>query len=128
MKKIFFAFFAIVIIMASGCKGFLDENPKSSFIGVEAYSNPKLIYINCVASLYVPSTIPNLTDYDQLLYYFDNAAADLVITPGRRNGWVDGGPHQQIFQHDIDQTFGKLAQAWNTLYTYIALCNRSSIR
>ena len=125
MKKIFFAFFAIVIIMASGCKGFLDENPKSSFIGVEAYSNPKLIYINCVASLYVPSTIPNLTDYDQLLYYFDNAAADLVITPGRRNGWVDGGPHQQIFQHDIDQTFGKLAQAWNTLYTYIALCNRS---
>ena len=81
MKKIFFAFFAIVIIMASGCKGFLDENPKSSFIGVEAYSNPKLIYINCVASLYVPSTIPNLTDYDQLLYYFDNAAADLVITP-----------------------------------------------
>lgn len=125
MKKLYFALFAIVMMIASGCEGFLDENPKSSFIGVEAYSNPKLVYINCVASLYVPSKIPNLSDYDQILYYFDNAAGDMVITPGRRNGWVDGGPHQQIFQHDIDQTFGKLATAWNALYTYIALCNRS---
>lgn len=125
MKKLYFALLAIVVMMASGCEGFLDENPKSSFIGVEAYSNPKLVYINCVASLYVPATIPNLSEFDQILYYFDNCAADLVITPGRRNGWVDGGPHQQIFQHDIDQTFGKLATAWNALYTYIALCNRS---
>jgi len=125
MKKSIIAIFAFVIMIASGCEGFLDENPKSAFIGVEAYSNPKLVYINCVASLYVPSTIPNLSDYDQVLYYFDNAAADMVITPGRRNGWVDGGPHQQMFQHDIDQTFSKLATAWNSAYTYIALCNRS---
>ena len=111
--------------MASGVKVSLMKTRRVRLSVLRLYSNPKLIYINCVASLYVPSTIPNLTDYDQLLYYFDNAAADLVITPGRRNGWVDGGPHQQIFQHDIDQTFGKLAQAWNTLYTYIALCNRS---
>ena len=125
MKKIYFALFAIIVMMASGCEGFLDENPKSAFIGVEAYSNPKLVYINCVASLYVPNTIPNLSEFDQVLYYFDNCAADMVITPGRRNGWVDGGPHQQIFQHDIDETFGKLATAWNACYTYIALCNRS---
>jgi len=125
MKKIYFALFAIVVMMASGCEGFLDENPKSSFIGVEAYANPKLVYINCVASLYVPRTIPNLSEFDQVLYYFDNCAGDMVITPGRRNGWVDGGPHQQIFQHDIDQTFSKLADAWNSCYTYIALCNRS---
>ena len=125
MKKIYFALFAIVVMLASGCEGFLDENPKSSFIGVEAYANPKLVYINCVASLYVPRAIPNLSEFDQVLYYFDNCAADMVITPGRRNGWVDGGPHQQIFQHAIDQTFSKLADAWNSVYTYIALCNRS---
>lgn len=125
MKKLYFALFAIVVMLASGCEGFLDENPKSSFIGVEAYANPKLVYINCVASLYVPRAIPNLSEFDQVLYYFDNCAGDMVITPGRRNGWVDGGPHQQIFQHAIDQTFSKLADAWNSVYTYIALCNRS---
>ena len=76
-------------MIASGCEGFLDENPKSAFIGVEAYSNPKLVYINCVASLYVPRTIPNLSEFDQVLYYFDNCGGDMVITPGRRNGWVD---------------------------------------
>ena len=81
MKKIYFALFAIIVMMASGCEGFLDENPKSAFIGVEAYSNPKLVYINCVASLYVPATIPNLSEFDQVLYYFDNCAADMVITP-----------------------------------------------
>ncbi|MCF0178510.1 MAG: RagB/SusD family nutrient uptake outer membrane protein, partial [Bacteroidales bacterium] len=125
MKKIFLALFAVIVMIASGCSGFLDENPKSAFVGVEAYSNPKLVYINCVASLYVPRTMPNLSEFDQVLYYFDNCASDLVITPGRRNGWVDGGPHQQVFQHDFDQTFSKLADAWNALYTYIALCNRS---
>jgi hypothetical protein len=129
MKKIFYVSILFVAILASGCTDFLEETAYSKFSKEEAYSNPTLVYVNTVASVYTAMGLQGCA-YDAdfsagAIQYLSEFSSDLNIIQGRRSDWVDGGQHQQIFIHTWTASHSSFDAAWTYIYQIIGLCNAS---
>ena len=51
-------------------------------------------------------------------------SSDQSVIPGRPNGWVDGGIHRQVFEHQWSTEHEVINNCWNHMYAGINNCNR----
>jgi hypothetical protein len=51
-------------------------------------------------------------------------SSDQSVIPGRPNGWVDGGIHRLVFEHQWSSEHEVVNNCWNHLYEGINNCNR----
>ncbi|MDR0745103.1 MAG: RagB/SusD family nutrient uptake outer membrane protein [Mediterranea sp.] len=51
-------------------------------------------------------------------------SSDQSVIPGRPNGWVDGGVHRLVFEHQWSTDHDVVNNCWNHLYAGINNCNR----
>lgn len=51
-------------------------------------------------------------------------SSDQSVIPGRPNGWVDGGVHRLVFEHQWSTTHEVVNNCWDHLYAGINNCNR----
>ena len=129
MKKTLLSSIILAGLIFSSCSNFLEETAYSSFDKEEAYSNPTLVYLNAVASVYTSMGLQGVMwDADFSgggINYLSEYSADLGIVQGRRSDWVDGGVHQQIFLHSWTPSHNLFLDSWNYQYQVIGLCNAS---
>lgn len=123
MKQYIIGSMLLSSILLAGCS--LDETPRSKFSEEEAFSTPKLVYVNTVANVY--SSIGNgLYGSDGgSVHTFQEFSSDASMIPGRQGDWVDGGAWQNIFLHNFESSVSKYNDVWNNLYRVIGLANSS---
>ena len=123
MKQYIIGSMLLSSILLASCS--LEETPRSKFSEQEAFSTPKLTYVNTVANVY--SSIGNgLYGSDGgSVHTFQEFSSDASIIPGRQGDWVDGGAWQNIFLHNFESSVSKYNDVWNNLYRVIGLCNSS---
>ena len=123
MKQYFIGSMLLSSILLASCS--LDETPRSKFSEEEAFSTPKLVYVNTVANVY--SSIGNgLYGSDGgSVHTFQEFSSDASMIPGRQGDWVDGGAWQNIFLHNFESSVSKYNDVWNNLYRVIGLANSS---
>lgn len=123
MKQYIIGSMLLSSILLASCS--LDENPRSKFSEEEAFSTPKLVYVNTVANVY--SSIGNgLYGSDGgSVHTFQEFSSDASMIPGRQGDWVDGGAWQNIFLHNFESSVSKYNDVWNNLYRVIGLANSS---
>ena len=123
MKQYIIGSMLLSSILLASCS--LDENPRSKFSEAEAFSTPKLVYVNTVANVY--SSIGNgLYGSDGgSVHTFQEFSSDASMIPGRQGDWVDGGAWQNIFLHNFESSVSKYNDVWNNLYRVIGLANSS---
>lgn len=51
-------------------------------------------------------------------------SSDQSVIPGRPNGWVDGGIHRLVFEHQWSTDHDVVNNCWNHLYAGVNNCNR----
>ncbi|MDR1415601.1 MAG: RagB/SusD family nutrient uptake outer membrane protein [Odoribacteraceae bacterium] len=51
-------------------------------------------------------------------------SSDQSVIPGRPNGWVDGGVHRVIFEHQWSTEHEVINNCWDHLYAGVNNCNR----
>ena len=51
-------------------------------------------------------------------------SSDQSVIPGRPNGWVDGGVHRQVFEHQWSTEHEVINNCWDHMYAGINNCNR----
>lgn len=123
MKQYIIGSMLLSSILLASCS--LDETPRSKFSEEEAFSTPKLVYVNTVANVY--SSIGNgLYGSDGgSVHTFQEFSSDASMIPGRQGEWVDGGAWQNIFLHNFESSVSKYNDVWNNLYRVIGLANSS---
>lgn len=123
MKQYIIGSMLLSSILLASCS--LDETPRSKFSEEEAFSTPKLVYVNTVANVY--SSIGNgLYGSDGgSVHDFQEFSSDASMIPGRQGDWVDGGAWQNIFLHNFESSVSKYNDVWNNLYRVIGLANSS---
>lgn len=123
MKQYIIGSMLLSSVLLAGCS--LDETPRSKFSEEEAFSTPKLVYVNTVANVY--SSIGNgLYGSDGgSVHTFQEFSSDASMIPGRQGDWVDGGAWQNIFLHNFESSVSKYNDVWNNLYRVIGLANSS---
>lgn len=123
MKQYIIGSMLLSSILLASCS--LDETPRSKFSEEEAFSTPKLVYVNTVANVY--SSIGNgLYGSDGgSVHTFQEFSSDASMIPGRQGDWVDGGIWQNIFLHNFESSVSKYNDVWNNLYRVIGLANSS---
>lgn len=123
MKQYIIGSMLLSLILLASCS--LDETPRSKFSEEEAFSTPKLVYVNTVANVY--SSIGNgLYGSDGgSVHTFQEFSSDASMIPGRQGDWVDGGAWQNIFLHNFESSVSKYNDVWNNLYRVIGLANSS---
>lgn len=123
MKQYIIGSMLLSSILLASCS--LDETPRSKFPEEEAFSTPKLVYVNTVANVY--SSIGNgLYGSDGgSVHTFQEFSSDASMIPGRQGDWVDGGAWQNIFLHNFESSVSKYNDVWNNLYRVIGLANSS---
>lgn len=123
MKQYIIGSMLLSSILLASCS--LDETPRSKFSEEEAFSTPKLVYVNTVANVY--SSIGNgLYGSDGgSVHTFQEFSSDASMIPGRQGDWVDGGVWQNIFLHNFESSVSKYNDVWNNLYRVIGLANSS---
>ena len=123
MKQYIIGSMLLSSILLASCS--LDETPRSKFSEEEAFSTPKLVYVNTVANVY--SSIGNgLYGGDGgSVHTFQEFSSDASMIPGRQGDWVDGGAWQNIFLHNFESSVSKYNDVWNNLYRVIGLANSS---
>lgn len=123
MKQYIIGSMLLSSILLASCS--LDETPRSKFSEEEAFSTPKLVYVNTVANVY--SSIGNgLYGSDGgSVHTFQEFSSDASMIPGRQGDWVDGGAWQNIFLHNFESSVSKYNDVWNNLYRVIGLANTS---
>lgn len=123
MKQYIIGSILLSSILLASCS--LDETPRSKFSEEEAFSTPKLVYVNTVANVY--SSIGNgLYGSDGgSVHTFQEFSSDASMIPGRQGDWVDGGAWQNIFLHNFESSVSKYNDVWNNLYRVIGLANSS---
>lgn len=123
MKQYIIGSMLLSSILLASCS--LDETPRSKFSEEEAFSTPKLVYVNTVANVY--SSIGNgLYGSDGgSVHTFQEFSSDASMIPGRQGDWLDGGVWQNIFLHNFESSVSKYNDVWNNLYRVIGLANSS---
>ena len=123
MKQYIIGSMLLSSILLASCS--LAETPRSKFSEEEAFSTPKLVYVNTVANVY--SSIGNgLYGSDGgSVHTFQEFSSDASMIPGRQGDWVDGGAWQNIFLHNFESSVSKYNDVWNNLYRVIGLANSS---
>lgn len=123
MKQYIIGSMLLSSILLASCS--LDETPRSKFSEEEAFSTPKLVYVNTVVNVY--SSIGNgLYGSDGgSVHTFQEFSSDASMIPGRQGDWVDGGAWQNIFLHNFESSVSKYNDVWNNLYRVIGLANSS---
>lgn len=123
MKQYIIGSMLLSSILLASCS--LDETPRSKFSEEEAFSTPKLVYVNTVANVY--SSIGNgLYGSDGgSVHTFQEFSSDASMIPGRQGDWVDGGAWQNIFLHNFESSVSRYNDVWNNLYRVIGLANSS---
>ena len=123
MKQYIIGSMLLSSILLASCS--LDETSRSKFSEEEAFSTPKLVYVNTVANVY--SSIGNgLYGSDGgSVHTFQEFSSDASMIPGRQGDWVDGGAWQNIFLHNFESSVSKYNDVWNNLYRVIGLANSS---
>ena len=123
MKQYIIGSMLLSSILLASCS--LEETPRSKFSEEEAFSTPKLVYVNTVANVY--SSIGNgLYGSDGgSVHTFQEFSSDASMIPGRQGDWLDGGAWQHIFLHNFDSSVSKYNDVWNNLYRVIGLANSS---
>lgn len=123
MKQYIIGSMLLSSILLASCS--LDETPRSKFSEEEAFSTPKLVYVNTVANVY--SSIGNgLYGSDGgSVHTFQEFSSDASMIPGRQGDWVDGGTWQNIFLHNFESSVSTYNDVWNNLYRVIGLANSS---
>ena len=123
MKQYIIGSMLLSSILLASCS--LDETPRSKFSEEEAFSTPKLVYVNTVANVY--SSIGNgvYGSDGGSVHTFQEFSSDASMIPGRQGDWVDGGAWQNIFLHNFESSVSKYNDVWNNLYRVIGLANSS---
>ena len=126
MKQYIIGSMLLSSILLASCS--LEETPRSKFSEEEAFSTPKLVYVNTVANVY--SSIGNgLYGSDGgSVHTFQEFSSDASMIPGRQGDWLDGGAWQNIFLHNFESSVSKYNDVWNNLYRVIGLANSSIAR
>ena len=123
MKQYIIGSMLLSSILLASCS--LEETPRSKFSEQEAFSTPKLVYVNTVANVY--SSIGNglYGSDDGSEHTFQEFSSDASINPGRKGDWLEGGAWQNIFLHNFESSVSKYNDVWNNLYRVIGLANSS---
>ena len=113
----------------SSCENFLEENPKDQITQEQAYSNPTLLYLNTVASLYTQvggsGGSQGLMGCDRGIYDLNTFTTDEAMLPRRGGDWYDGGLWQGLFKHEWGTRNDLLKGSWDYLYRVVAQSNAS---
>ena len=107
----------------------LDEHPRDQIAEEEAYTTPKTLYMNTVATLY--NYIGGNADGQGLqgtcrgIYDLQTFGSDEAMLPTRGGDWFDGGIWEDMYMHSWDDGLELPKNAWLYLYKVITLCNHS---
>lgn len=115
--KLFISALAIFSVMS--CTD-LSENPYDQLTKEDLTSDPETL-----KALVAPA----YTNLTEVLYgwqgYFDlqEESADVIVTPPRPNGWVDGGTYRALHMHSWNSLQGQPSGLWNRAYSGIGTIN-----
>lgn len=96
------------------------------------------VYHDIMAEEFTPTaedaiaiTGPAYTNLREVLFfwhgYFDTQeeCSDIIVTPERPNGWVDGGVYRAMHEHTWNSEQSHTSRLWTRCYTGINHCNRA---
>ena len=121
MKKSYIsAMLAGAILLVSGCTK-LDETVYSEVLAKDFVPTEK--DIPAIVGPVYSVMRPMMMGWQG---YFDvqEEAADAIVTPGRPNGWVDGGTYQRMHKHEWTSEQWQPWNLWLNCYTGINTANR----
>ena len=107
----------------------LDEHPRDQIDEEVAFSDPKALFRNTVATLY--NYIGGNEDGQGLqgtcrgIYDLQTFGSDEAMIPTRGNDWYDGGIWQDMYRHSWTSGHSMMKKSWLYLYKVITLCNHS---
>ncbi|MBN1949844.1 MAG: RagB/SusD family nutrient uptake outer membrane protein [Bacteroidales bacterium] len=98
----------------------------------------EVVYHDLLSEEFIPTpedavaiTGPAYTNLREVLFYwhgmFDTQeeCSDIIVTPERPNGWVDGGVYRAMHEHIWNSEQSHSSALWNRCYTGINHCNRA---
>jgi hypothetical protein len=120
MKTIRTLFISIFLLAYVGCTELHDTS--YSLIISEQFGPTQEDLASIVGATYV--------DWRQGLLFWNSIlrlmeiSSDQSVIPGRPNGWVDGGVHRLVFEHQWSTEHDVVNNCWSYLYAGINNCNR----
>lgn len=121
MKKSYISvLFAVAILIVSGCTK-LDEKVYSEVLAKDFV--PTQNDIPAIVGPVYSVMRPMMMDWQG---YFDveEESADAIVTPGRPNGWVDGGTYQRMHKHEWTPEEWQPWNLWLNCFSGITTANR----
>lgn len=129
MKSVRIFFLGIAFCVPFGLLSCLDENPKDSITGDQAYNSADNLAKNAVGNLYNyiggSSESQGLQGTYRGVYDLNTFTTDEAMLPTRGGDWYDGGFWQNLYLHKWTASDNSLKNTWNYLYKVIILCNQS---
>jgi hypothetical protein len=104
-------------VLIQSCKK-LPQNTYSSETAQNFFQTPAQIAAG-VAAAYTPLQ----SVFNGNTFQLNEATTDEMIIPTRGNNWYDGGEHQELWQHQIDNNNQNVVGAWTELTTGITESN-----
>jgi hypothetical protein len=119
-RKIYIAVIACIVFLAS-CTD-LGEEPSDVLTDKDLGTSQAILQA---------LTAPAYTALTSVLFgwwgYFDlqEECADVIVTPARPNGWVDGGTYRALHMHSWNSFQAQPANLWNRSYGALNILNGS---
>lgn len=120
IRNIGIAFFVFLMIMVSSCTQLKDESYNTIIASNFTATDQDLAAL--AGSAYVNWRIV-LMEWNGL-YRANEVSGDGMLTPGRPNGWVDGGVYRRIHEHKWTTDDDIVVNTWSRTYAGITNCNR----
>ena len=111
-------YIAIILLVLSSCKGFLEETPTTSLSEDSVYDSPQALEAN-INGCYL--SLNNISLWKGTMYEYFQTGSGLIIWGGNRttDEWLDG---MYFTKYSTDLIGNK--NLWNALWLGINRCNR----
>src|SRR5690606_29288837 len=112
-------FVLVLTISAFACTD-LSEEPYDQLLPPDLNSSPEILQA---------LTAPAYTSLNDVFFgwhgYFDlqEESADVIVTPARPNGWVDGGTYRALHMHEWNSLQSQPGSLWSRSYAAIKIIN-----
>lgn len=119
IKKFTKIFLLSLTISAFSCTD-LSEEPYDQLLASDLGSSPEILQA---------LTAPAYTRLNEVFFgwhgYFDlqEESSDIIVTPARPNGWVDGGTYRALHMHEWNSFQSQPGSLWNRAYAAIKIIN-----
>lgn len=120
LYKSYWSFVLAVFCLLVACSDPLDEEPYDVLTDEDLSNSPEVL-----AAL----TAPVYTRLTDVMFgwhgYFDlqEESSDVIVTPARPGGWVDGGVYKSLHMHTWNSLQGQPNGLWNRVYGTLNILN-----